>query len=130
MIWRDIVVLGDAREAHRAIQALVARLTTPAEAAEIVGARFIREISAGGWRDPIIGALLDPWRERVCKHAFLRWETAARQRLVEDTLHAAAERLEAAAAKAGVRLGRSGRDALRDAIRAEVMAAFDPTNHV
>lgn len=121
MIWADILPLGSRAEARAAINRCVAGLRTSADAAEVIGAARARELLPAnqGWHDPVPDDYLATWRARVGERLYLRWESAARQRLIEDALTLAAARLEACARDAGVRLGRGPRDTIRDALHAE-----------
>jgi hypothetical protein len=103
-------------EATRAIGVLVASISTAAEAAEIVGARYAREVSLT-WSEPVAAEILDAWRKRIAGQAFLRWESAVRERIVEDAIFDASRHLEDRAAKLGVRLVRSARDMICERTR-------------
>lgn len=121
MIWSDILPLETRAEARAAIARCVAGLRTTAQAAELIGAGRAYELAPGGarWHDLLTDEQLAPWRARIGERMFMRWESAARQRLIEDALTLARDHLEAAARQAGVRLGRGPRDTLRDALRVE-----------
>ena len=95
-----------------------AQLVRGREAVELVGARRAQEFCPPGcWDEPIAaGAVLQAWRARVIERAFLRWESHSRAVLVQDALEQAGSALEARAKVAGVRLGREGREVLRDAL--------------
>jgi hypothetical protein len=121
MIWADILPLKTRAEARAAIARCVAGLRTTAQAAELIGAGRALELSPGGarWHDLLTDEQLAPWRARIGERMFLRWEAATRQRLIQDALTLARDHLEASALEAGVRLGRSARDTLADALHAE-----------
>jgi hypothetical protein len=120
MYWVDIVCLTDAHEARKAIEAWTAIITTPAEAVEVIGAKATRELSANDWHAPVDVPFLYAWRERVLSRAFIRWEIAARARLVEDVLRDAARQIEERLALHGIRpMYRGGRDMLRAALTGE-----------
>jgi hypothetical protein len=114
VIWLDIVVLHNSQDAAHAVDVLVANISTASEAAEIIGAARAREISPGDWHAPVAADHLEAWRERVAKLAMLRWEAAARERLIEDEILDASQRLAERARRSGVRLGRQPRDVIRD----------------
>lgn len=114
MRWSDVIVLETSTEARQAIQSLVEGMSTAAEAAEIVGARYAREVSTS-WYEP--SPHIDAWRERIAGAAFIRWESAARERLIEDEILDACARLEQRAAHLGVRLGRVARHAIADRLQ-------------
>jgi hypothetical protein len=118
--WYDIACLDNRRDAAHAIDVEIANITRPAEAVELVGAHYVREISPdGAWNEPIVEALLPTWRERLFARAMLRWQASARRRLLADELHDAAERIERRADKCGIQLPRTALDTLKDAIREE-----------
>jgi hypothetical protein len=112
--WADIVSIDEVKLAVAAINRWAHGIATPAEAAEVIGARVTREISPVAWGDTVQSAHIEAWREQVASVARLRWERAARERLIEDEMRAAADRLEARAAERGVRLGRAARDVIED----------------
>ncbi len=117
MTWHDVAESRNATDARERADRLAATYRTPADAAEHLAPTFVREISPDkGWNAPIPASLRESWTRRVAERLFLRWETRQRRTLIQDAIELAENHLRDEARRSGVRLPRSPRDTLIDAL--------------
>jgi len=100
--WGEILAARTRAEAAALLDRACSSMSTPAEAAGLLGTVKAREISPDGWHVEVRPAHLAAWRQRVASVALARWTAAKLEILAHDAARAAEQQLVERGRRAGL----------------------------